>query len=430
MFEAIRERFFIKYETYSFTTYEQEKFNAKPPPLPEPQPSASVQNLSDSPKSSVSTAPTADSNTTTHSNTNEEKKSSNTNNVETEENIDQLSAERSGSVIDRNIVYIPTKKLPKSEWIKEVKIPIQRKCLDFLLQWIEKYWKEDFNNNHLFQNLKQFTTEIKQKRDNVMNNDIMLNDEHKNDNNNKQKRSKKELEEMNKIELKYSSFLQEYIFQLENIVNTQQEWYKNVMVDLKQKQIEQQNLLQEQIKKSKLHHKNLRNPTENDTKNGGNSARHSRRNTQTYTDNLLQIDLVPPVDNDAFDESNINNDTEQKSNHRKRSYSNTKSINEEEQKEENLANSLLFITVKNRHNAIEYAKQLTLLDWESFKHITPREFLAKVMQKKQTEKWIQLKLLIDRFQQTHQYVLVSIIAAKDLTARVEMIDFFIFVAEV
>ena len=51
------------------------------------------------------------------------------------------------------------------------------------------------------------------------------------------------------------------------------------------------------------------------------------------------------------------------------------------------------------------------------------------MKKNETEKWLSIKLFIDRFQQISQYVIVSIVAAPDLKARIEMIEFFIFVAE-
>lgn len=385
LFQAIRERFFMQYETYSFITYEQEKIKSVTP-------TSSVNASGDSPIS--------------------------TDNASLNEMTPTQSDRRSNSITDRNIVYIPTKKLSKEVWIKEVKIPMQRKCLELLLEWIEKYWNEDFSSNEeLFQQLKDFTTEMKKKRDNAMEDDPMFDDEQKLEQYNKRRR--KATEEMKEAESKYSTFLQEYIFKLENIVNTQQEWYKNVMVDLKTKQIEQQQLIQEQIKKSKLHHRNLKYADDvNMNESGFNSVRHSRRGSDTDNDidhdNAFKIDTETRIDN-ALDESNILQYDDQQY---------------DEKEEESLANSLLFITVKNRANAIEYAKQLTLLDWEIFHHITPRQFLAKVMLKKEKEKWGQLKLFIDRFQQTYQYVIVSIIAAPNLTARVEMIDFFIFVAEV
>ena len=415
----------MQYETYSFTTYEQEKIdsppsiienNSAPPPLNDAAPS-------------ISRVTTVDSTATKLSVISNNQNGDNSPVSTDRGSLNGMTPTRSNSVTDRHIVYIPTKKLSKEVWIREVKIPMQRKCLQLLLQWIETYWNEDFSsNNELFQQLKDFTAEMKKKRDNAMESDPILDDEQKIEEYNKRRR--KATEEMKEAESKYSTFLQEYIFKLENIVNTQQEWYKNVMIDLKSKQIEQQQLIQEQIKKSKQHHRNLKYPTDDGNGSGANSVRHSRNGSvrhsrrvsytdnESHHDNAFKLDIEPRIEN-ALDESNIID--------RKRSYSN--SMSDDEEKEENLANSLLFITVKNRVNAIEYAKQLTLLDWECFVHITPRQFLAKVMLKKEKEKWVQLKLFIDRFQQTHQYVIVSIIAAPNLTARVEMIDFFIFVAE-
>eukprot|EP01083_Nonionella_stella_P143815 447747_1 len=87
-------------------------------------------------------------------------------------------------------------------------------------------------------------------------------------------------------------------------------------------------------------------------------------------------------------------------------------------------------SMKNKQNADEYAKQLTLLDWELFIVINPRICLYKILAKQRTDEWLALKLFIDRFQQTHRYVIVSIVgSAPDLRARIEMIEFFILVAD-
>eukprot|EP01084_Bolivina_argentea_P151776 264880_1 len=370
LFEAIRERFLIYYETYSYITWEQEQVGNPAPIVSSKSPSIIASNKSNSSLAAVTGM--------------------------------------RNSII--NIVYNPTKVLSKSEWIKEVKMAIQRKCLDILLLWIERYWNEDFhpnelNNNdndeskssqpnELFEKLKQFATEIKQERDNILN-------------------YNKETEAMKQIQKQYFVFLQEYIFKIENIVNTQQEWHKNVMGELKQKQLKQQELLQEQIRKSKRHLRHQKYALQSDAIPG-----HSRHHTATYSDNIFKIDLIEPIEDDILTEMNDQH-----------SYTHSEQSISIEEEQNQLANSLLFITIKNKSNAVEYAKQLTLLDWDSFIHIKPRQFLAKVLNKKQNKKWERLKAFIDRFKQTHQYVIVSIIAAPSLQSRVEMINFFIYVAE-
>ena len=43
--------------------------------------------------------------------------------------------------------------------------------------------------------------------------------------------------------------------------------------------------------------------------------------------------------------------------------------------------------------------------------------------------WVFFSVFIDRFQQQHRFVTVSVLTAPDLKARIEMIEFFVFVAE-
>ena len=195
----------MQYETYSFITYEQEKIESPPvrvinddsgpPPLDDAAPSISRVATVDSTGTKLSVI----------SNHNGDSPIS-TDNVSIDNNgMTPPPQMRSNSIIDRNIVYIATKQLSKEVWIREVKIPMQRKCLELLLLWIEKYWNEDFSSNdELFQQLKDFTIEMKKKRDNAMESDPILDDEEKIEQYNKRRR--KATEEMKEAELKYSTF--------------------------------------------------------------------------------------------------------------------------------------------------------------------------------------------------------------------------------
>ncbi|ETO23766.1 rasGEF domain-containing protein [Reticulomyxa filosa] len=85
----------------------------------------------------------------------------------------------------------------------------------------------------------------------------------------------------------------------------------------------------------------------------------------------------------------------------------------------------------DKTTAKEYASQLTLMDFELFLKIDPRQYLCKIMDKgnKNMKKYESLKLLIDRFQKLHQYVVITIIGANSLQTRVQLIEFFIYIAE-
>ena len=74
---------------------------------------------------------------------------------------------RAGTI---DIGYLPTKKLDIEDWIIEVKMVIQKKCLDLLLKWIDNYWIEDFDKNEknheeIIEILSQFISDVKKSRD-------------------------------------------------------------------------------------------------------------------------------------------------------------------------------------------------------------------------------------------------------------------------
>ena len=246
----------------------------------------------------------------------------------------------------------------------------------------------------------------------------------------------------------YASFLQTYILKLENIIATQQSWYGPILEKLRAKQEEQQKLWAMQIQNSKRHKQNRLNSQYHDD-------RRSSHTVSAYSDNIfgipnmMDLNVMDEDDDDLKEENNISPRLKPQLNDKgsnsmrafkprvSQSISMSNSNNNHglltgydvRDGGDGMNNSLSFIAMKNNENAQEYAKQLTLLDWESFVTIDPRTCLYKILRKKQTEKWLPVKLFIDRFSQTHQYVIVSIVAAPDLKARIEMIEFFIFVAE-
>ena len=239
----------------------------------------------------------------------------------------------------------------------------------------------------------------------------------------------------------YASFLQTYILKLENIIATQQSWYQPILEKLKAKQEEQQKLWAIQIQNSKNYKRNQQNADD-------------RRSSNTMTMSVFNGDNIfgGNIMDNVMDEDDEEKDTKSPRNKLQLNDNRSNSMRAFKPRhstsismsnshnhafamdmgmtdEDGMNNSLSFIAMKNKENAEEYAKQLTLLDWESFVTIDPRTCLYKILRKKQTDKWLAVKLFIDRFQQTHQYVKVSIVAAPDLKARIEMIEFFIFVAE-
>ena len=60
-----------------------------------------------------------------------------------------------------------------------------------------------------------------------------------------------------------------------------------------------------------------------------------------------------------------------------------------------MTSTLSFIKMKNQENANEYAKPLTLLDWESFIAIDARTCLYKIKRKRETKKWLPLKCTLN-----------------------------------
>ena len=365
---------------------------------------------------------------------------------------------RAGTI---DIGYLPTKRLDFTDWIIEVKIEIQKKCLDLLLQWIDNYWIEDFDKNEknhqeIIELLTEFISDIKKSRDQFQN---LSQSKKKKKNRNRNKNRNKNggmMDDKNKSHHKiYASFLQQYILKLENIIATQQSWYQPIVKQLRSKQQEQEKLYNQQIQNSK---RDKRNRLNSHYRNSSTSA------LSAFSDNIFgdmnDINLMDAMDDDDEDKSEEEeamsprlkiqlNDNRSNSirafkpriSHSRSGtgtitdvYNNRRisaSLNDDDNGDggDNMYNSLSFIAMKNHENAEEYAKQLTLLDWESFITIDPRTCLYKILKKKQAKKWLAVKLFIDRFQQTHQYVIVSIVAAPDLKARIEMIEFFMFVAE-
>ena len=470
VFHAIRERFFINYRTYSFITFE------------------------------VEFASSVNRSTTNNNNNN-------------------------------NNTTTATKTLSKLEWIEAVQMVIQRKCLDLLLLWIHFHWSEDFvaadnkdqkvmnvseendNNRELMSLLKQFTSEIKRSRDRYsfiddnetlesMHTTFSLNDVQNNNNNNnnnnirrnKDKKKKKKrnsnastdnnnnnnnsssLEaemDIESVAKRYQSFLQSYIFKLENVISSQQQWFANIVFQAKNKELKQRQLLQKQIKKSENDERNRKSivnassaaevspspivvsekspnfrtvdteekvstPVVNAAvvNRRQNQQRKDTNSIQTFSDHILHnIPYLSPMMDDDYDEDDdddddsYNNNNNNINNNNSAEYGGGGGGGEEKDDCWQTTANLNFIQIKNHENGRTYAKQLTLLDWNIFSNIGLRQILYKVMRKQYTDKYETLTLFIDRFQQTHQYVIVAIVTAPSLSARVEMIDFFVFVAE-
>eukprot|EP01084_Bolivina_argentea_P285162 488941_1 len=276
-------------------------------------------------------------------------------------------------------------KLDYNDWITCVKIPIQQKCLDLLLKWMNKYWSEDFDineNNHeqIMKLLKTFIIEIKADRDKY---------DHKT----------------------YATFLQQYILRINAVINSREEWYLNIVRDIKNKHKQHEDLWSKQIQKSKNFTRNRIMSLENPIPPRSPSPSAIDKDVAQFQDDLF-TELVNYENDENMDYNYTNVD-----------------IDEKEQQNDQHDNILSFLALKNQDTAREYAKQLTLVDWEYFSNISCRECLHKILSKNDIDKHKSIKLFIDRFQQINQYVIVSIIGASDLKTRIQMMEFFIYVAE-
>ena len=170
---AIRDRFFITYQRYTFTTYQREcdlvsEFN------PNAQLTTTLHTnrpMKAIPIPNTPTPPTANS-VIGHSPSPPPTPGLEDIEYKVDDHL-KIGRRIRSSTID--IGYIPTKKLEFAEWIIEVKMVIQRKCLDLLLLWIHNYWIEDFDPMHQTQNeeviqiLTQFIKDIKKSRDQFQN---------------------------------------------------------------------------------------------------------------------------------------------------------------------------------------------------------------------------------------------------------------------
>ena len=352
---------------------------------------------------------------------------------------------------------------------------------------------------------KEYSAEIEAKYDGDIEDDKEKENEHENENENENE-NEEEKEKSNTTH--YPSFLQSYIFELQNIIAQQQLWFVEIIDKINSLENEKRILKRKKREAKKLRQKygRKRNPkasmnvidSDNEefyAKSGSLDVKKNNKEkhyNHFSANNMFDLDFSEESSSDlssssgsdiginhtnwitqnrqathredkldpnkkssigggnysvnnlslkrkssSFDRDKDNNShfiTRERDNAMSVSYSardwNYYNNNDRNSDRSNsTGESLFFIKIKNRENARRYARQLTLKDFDIFQTIHIRQFLSKIINKKNKNEYSDLSLLIDRFQQCHQYVVVSIIGATSLKHRVEMIDFFIYVAE-